>query len=144
MGFSDLGPYEARQNHVNSSFGAAMSVEAHDLPTEFADSTGVLVVINRVEIKYEGRVQGVGFRMQVLDISRGFHVTGHVRNASDGSVRLLAEGTTEELQAFLTAIRKALGRNIVNEQANWSETAAAECEEFKIAGDLLVRGSHDA
>lgn len=96
-------------------------------------------MISRVETKYDGRVQGVGFRMRVLDISAGYQVCGRVRNASDASVRLLAEGTPQELQAFLTDIRQTLARNIVDEKSEWTEIEAAEFEDFKIAEDLIVR-----
>jgi acylphosphatase len=56
-------------------------------------------------IFYEGRVQGVGFRWSVRQIAMGFDVAGWVRNLPDGRVELLAAGESDEVAAFLEAIR---------------------------------------
>jgi len=37
-----------------------------------------------IQVFYEGRVQGVGFRYSVRQIAKGFNVTGWVRNLPDG------------------------------------------------------------
>ncbi len=63
--------------------------------------------MQRLEVVFRGRVQGVGFRFTVRDISKQFQVTGFVRNEEDGSVRLVAEGLREELQRFLHPFRIA-------------------------------------
>ena len=54
---------------------------------------------------YEGRVQGVGFRITVRQVATGFDVTGWIRNLPDGRVELLAAGEPAEIDAFLQAIR---------------------------------------
>lgn len=56
------------------------------------------------EVTFEGRVQGVGFRHTVLELARGFDVTGWVRNEPDGSVLLLAAGEADEVNGFLREI----------------------------------------
>ncbi len=53
---------------------------------------------------FEGRVQGVGFRYTVKDLSRGFEVCGWVRNLPDGSVELEVMGETEEVESFIKEI----------------------------------------
>jgi len=60
-----------------------------------------------------GRVQGVGFRWSVTKeaIIRG--ITGFVKNLSDGSVYIEAEGYKEQLDAFVEWCRKGPGRSIV-------------------------------
>jgi acylphosphatase len=69
-----------------------------------------------VQVFYEGRVQGVGFRYSVRQIAKGFNVTGSVRNLSDGRVQLQASGEDDEVNAFLEAIRRSdLGPLIKNE-----------------------------
>jgi acylphosphatase len=53
---------------------------------------------------FEGRVQGVGFRYTVKDLSRGFEVCGWVRNLPDGSVELQVMGESGEVESFLKEI----------------------------------------
>jgi acylphosphatase len=53
---------------------------------------------------FEGRVQGVGFRYTVKDLSRGFEVCGWVKNLPDGSVELQAMGEREEVESFIKEI----------------------------------------
>lgn len=77
----------------------------------------------RIHVFYSGRVQGVGFRYTAKTTAMGFEVTGTVRNLPDGRVEMVAEGTREELEAFLQAIRDAgLGGFIRDEQVSWSST----------------------
>ncbi len=76
----------------------------------------------RVTNFYTGHVQGVGFRYAVKTLTNGFEVTGTVRNLPDGRVEVMAEGSRDELDAFLEAIRDSeVGRFIRQEQARWSE-----------------------
>jgi acylphosphatase len=60
--------------------------------------------MQRRDIHYSGRVQGVGFRYTVRDVANGFAVTGFVRNLDDGRVHLVAEGEVAEIDAFLAEI----------------------------------------
>lgn len=76
----------------------------------------------RVRVRYEGRVQGVGFRFTVVDISARLDVAGFVRNEFDGSVELVAEGEEPVLRTFLDAVRLSpLRRYIAGETASWSD-----------------------
>jgi len=77
-----------------------------------------------LHILYSGRVQGVGFRYTVKRLASGFEVSGTIRNLHDGRVDLIAEGTTEELEAFRRAIQcSEVGRFIRQEDVNWAEAA---------------------
>ena len=58
-------------------------------------------------IRYEGKVQGVGFRATVLGLARGFDIAGSVRNLMDGCVELIAQGDSKEIEEFLSAIRES-------------------------------------
>jgi acylphosphatase len=76
---------------------------------------------SRLKVIYSGRVQGVGFRYTTKMTARGFDVTGTVRNRSDGTVELIAEGERSELEAFRDAIRLSeLGSAMRDEKASWS------------------------
>jgi acylphosphatase len=68
-------------------------------------------------VYYSGSVQGVGFRATVVDIARGYPVTGWVKNLSDGRVQVVVEGSEEEVKKFLDAVRKRWMRNIDKELA---------------------------
>ena len=63
-------------------------------------------MITRQRIIFQGRVQGVGFRMRARTIAQRHPVTGWVRNEPDGTVMLEAQGSESNLDAFLTALRK--------------------------------------
>jgi acylphosphatase len=56
------------------------------------------------QVIFEGRVQGVGFRYTVKDLSRGFDVCGWVRNLDDGSVEMQVMGEPAEVESFIKEI----------------------------------------
>ncbi|MEX1114745.1 MAG: acylphosphatase [Akkermansiaceae bacterium] len=56
------------------------------------------------QVIFEGRVQGVGFRYTVKDLSRGFDVCGWVKNLDDGSVEMQVMGEPEEVELFIKEI----------------------------------------
>ena len=70
----------------------------------------------RITVRYEGRVQGVGFRYTAVSLAKELDLTGWVKNEFDGSVSLMAEGEEESLMELLQAVRRSnLGRYISNE-----------------------------
>jgi acylphosphatase len=71
-----------------------------------------------VQVFYEGRVQGVGFRYSARRVAAGFDVAGYVRNLPDGRVELVTSGDPEEVDGFLDALRDSeLAGHIVGEVA---------------------------
>jgi acylphosphatase len=56
--------------------------------------------LERLEIRVRGRVQGVAFRWHARTVASGLGVTGWVRNEPDGSVRIVAEGEPDALEAL--------------------------------------------
>jgi acylphosphatase len=63
-------------------------------------------------IHFEGLVQGVGFRYAAERIAQDFAVTGYVKNLSDGRVEIKVEGEPNEIDMFLDALSKRMGRYI--------------------------------
>src|SRR5579864_530365 len=53
-----------------------------------------------------GRVQGVGFRYFVIEEAQLLGLRGYARNASDGSVEVLAQGPRPALERLLTMLRR--------------------------------------
>ncbi len=88
--------------------------------------------MERLEVVFVGRVQGVYFRATAEDLARDFAVTGYVRNEPDGSVRLVAEGERDELEGFLAAVKQAKRDNIQRTDEGWRR-ATGEFNEFRIA-----------
>jgi acylphosphatase len=69
-----------------------------------------MIVCKRVT--YTGRVQGVGFRYTAQRLAAGFPITGYVRNLSNGNVELVAEGESDQVQAFLDTVARRMGHYI--------------------------------
>jgi len=76
-----------------------------------------------LQVFYEGRVQGVGFRWTVRRIATGFEVTGWVRNLADGRVELQVNGEENEVLAFVDAIKTSeLASHIRRQQESRLQT----------------------
>jgi len=77
----------------------------------------------RLHAIIRGRVQGVGFRWFVLAKARALGLAGEVRNLSDGSVEVLAEGAKTDLETLARAIKDGPDSSQV-------ERATVEWEDF--------------
>jgi len=66
----------------------------------------------RLQIRFQGRVQGVGFRATALHCARGLHLSGFVRNELDGSVLLEAQGEAGAVELLVSRISEKMGHNI--------------------------------
>jgi acylphosphatase len=55
-----------------------------------------------VQLKIKGKVQGVFYRVNARDVALSLGIRGWVKNAKDGSVVILAEGTESALAKFRT------------------------------------------
>jgi acylphosphatase len=64
--------------------------------------------VSHVTVCFSGRVQGVGFRYQTLQVAKGFEVSGFVANLPDGRVQLEAEGGAAEVNDFIAAVQERL------------------------------------
>ena len=92
------------------------------------------IEVRRVRIVYSGRVQGVGFRWQVKNVSESFEVTGFVRNLSDGTVELLVEGRKVELRGMIDAVEGKL-RDYWHSKVEDEREGDPQYEDFSI--DIL-------
>ncbi len=82
------------------------------------------------QIRYTGRVQGVGFRYTAQHLAQGFAVAGYVRNLHSGDVEMVAEGTSEEVEALLAAIARHFAGHI--EQTFVQDVAPDKYKGFSI------------
>ncbi|MFA6473057.1 MAG: acylphosphatase [Candidatus Latescibacterota bacterium] len=65
----------------------------------------VQTLTHAVHLIAHGRVQGVGFRYFVKDKASRYGIKGWVRNRSDGSVEIHAEGQKEYMDDFTAALK---------------------------------------
>lgn len=66
----------------------------------------------RLQVRFRGRVQGVGFRATAIHCARGLKLTGFVRNEPDGSVLMEAQGSQPDLELLLSRVSEHMSRNI--------------------------------
>lgn len=85
-----------------------------------------------VRIRVTGRVQGVGFRPFVFSLAHRYNIKGTVQNNLDG-VNIHAEGTDEELAAFIQAIGEEPPRLSRIHEITWEEAAFQGKTEFRIS-----------
>lgn len=64
--------------------------------------------VHHATVFFTGRVQGVGFRYQALQVAKGFEVSGFVMNLPDGRVQLEAEGAAAEVRDFVVAVQERM------------------------------------
>lgn len=88
--------------------------------------------MSAMQVFYEGRVQGVGFRYSIKQIAKGFSVTGWVRNLADGRVELQVGGDADELRAFLEAVRESELRSLIKNESQNSLAAPPPARGFEI------------
>jgi acylphosphatase len=81
-----------------------------------------------------GRVQGVGFRWFVEAEAHKLAIAGWVRNASDGSVEVLAMGTGEQLAALKTKLWQGPRAARVDEVEDHEAQPVSGFTTFRIEG----------
>ena len=77
------------------------------------------MAIKRVEVNYNGSVQGVGFRFAAVRFANAYDVKGYVRNLPGGNVEIVAEAEEKTLKDFLQAIIEDMGNVIDKYSDNW-------------------------
>lgn len=88
--------------------------------------------MQKVSALFHGKVQGVFFRANCRDKARSLGVSGWVRNRSDGTVEMEAEGNENDLQELLDWCKTSQPHARVDRvELNWS-TGKPEYREFRI------------
>ena len=59
----------------------------------------------RVRVIFEGRVQKVGFRLELAELSKRLGLTGFCENLPDGGVRAELQGSAERIDFMITFMR---------------------------------------
>jgi acylphosphatase len=80
----------------------------------------------RLHAIVHGHVQGVGYRATTIDEARRLGLGGWVRNRSDGSVEVLAEGSEAKLQILLAYLHRGpWGAEVTSVAEDWTNAAGA-------------------
>ena len=82
-------------------------------------------------IIFIGRVQGVGFRFTALDTANHYRLTGLVRNLSDGTVEMIAQGPAEDITDCIRDIKESF-RAYIRETKIKEIPADSQYKDFKI------------
>ena len=86
----------------------------------------------RVHIWVTGRVQGVGFRAFVASSAAYLNLTGWVRNVSWDTVETLAQGSREQVDQFVQALKNGPRASRVDHCRVEEETTGSEFTSFEI------------
>lgn len=78
-------------------------------------------MVTRAHVIYHGNVQGVGFRYTARSAARPYPIGGCVRNLTNGTVEVIAEGEEPEIHGFLKDLERHMhgfirSRDIVFEE----------------------------
>jgi len=86
----------------------------------------------RIKIRVYGTVQGVGFRYFTFRTARRLSLNGYVRNNSDGSVEVVAEGNKGNLLTLVEELRIGPPGASVEDLAIEWEDPKREFDSFRI------------
>ncbi len=79
-----------------------------------------------------GRVQGVGFRYYAAEKAKSLGIRGFVKNNSDGTVEVLAQGREDVLRKFEDWLRQGPSSATVKEAKVSREKESHSYREFSI------------
>lgn len=84
--------------------------------------------IRRYRITFSGRVQKVGFRLEVCELAQRLGLTGYCKNLENGDVKAEFQGSDNKIQ-FLVSFMESLKRiKITNKVVEELEVNTAETE----------------
>jgi len=87
--------------------------------------------VHHTTVFFSGRVQGVGFRYQALQVAKGFEVSGFVMNLPDGRVQLEAEGAAREVDEFVAAVQERM-EGYIRKTEQFAAKRSAQFQGFAI------------
>ena len=82
------------------------------------------------QVRFSGRVQGVGFRQTAKTLAGDYAVVGYVRNLPQGDVEMVMQGEEQVVQAFLQAVSERMERYIRQQVEH--DQPVAQYGEFEI------------
>jgi len=89
--------------------------------------------MKRLSLIVKGRVQGVGYRAGVHGLVSRLDVTGFVKNLSDGTVQIVAEGAENDLEQVVMLAKEGSAWSRVDDMEISLSDAEGGFSEFSIA-----------
>ncbi len=86
----------------------------------------------RLRVRYEGRVQGVGFRYTTQRLAAGFPVTGYVMNVWDGAVDMAVQGPAGHVEDFLQSVRTSSLARYISRETSCSMPLENKEKDFRV------------
>ena len=86
----------------------------------------------RMEATISGLVQGVRYRVYVQDAATTLELVGNVRNMPDGTVKVIAEGTPDELKTLVEYLHEGSLQARVDSVAIEWQSARRTFDEFSV------------
>ncbi|MCX6950411.1 MAG: acylphosphatase [Opitutae bacterium] len=87
--------------------------------------------VTYAQVLFTGRVQGVGFRYQTLQVAKEFEVCGGVKNLPDGRVQLEVEGGASEVNDFIAAVEERMA-DYIRKSERTASSRAAQFNDFAL------------
>lgn len=100
--FSGINREPQKPSGVELELRRRLTVLASDAATQNAPQ--------RYFLRWEGQVQGVGFRFTNTNLAQARALTGWVRNVEDGSVEMEVQGTPANILSHLEALHASYER----------------------------------
>ncbi len=88
--------------------------------------------MEEVKLIFSGKVQGVGFRAQVVECAEMLGIKGTAKNLLDGSVEVLAQAEPEVLDEFILALKEDPGMARIDKITKESGPATKKFQDFRI------------
>lgn len=86
----------------------------------------------RKHVLIKGNVQGVFFRMNILNLAKNLEIYGWVKNLPDGNVESVFEGNRESVERMVSFCKKGPIGSIVGDVIVKDENFTGEFKDFKI------------
>lgn len=94
--------------------------------------SGIIAVMKRIHARVHGFVQGVGYRVFAQSEALRLGLCGYVRNCTDGTVEVVAEGEEGTLHRFVETLRRGpIGARVQRVDIEYAE-ATQEWDTFSI------------
>lgn len=94
--------------------------------------------MKRIHLIIEGKVQGVCFRRHTSKVADKLGLKGFVRNLSNGSVEVIAEGNDENIKGLLSFCKKGPDSAKVEDVVLRYRKATGEFSEFDVKEDGVI------